>query len=48
MQHWFSYENGGYGSVEWRRAVESESTRDIDILNKVNIFLPFVSSFQRR
>ena len=26
-----------YGGVEWRRAVTGESTRNIDIWNKVNL-----------
>ena len=39
---------GGYGSVEWRRAVKGKSTQDINIWNHVNIVLPFVSTFQRR
>ena len=36
----------GYCSVELRRAVKGESTQDIDILNQVKIFLPFVSTFK--
>ena len=41
MQLWFSLENGGYGGVEWRRAVKGKSTGDINIWNHVNVFLLF-------